>query len=81
MPTTVAIGGTHARRIEAQATRVSITTAGSRGPVVAVAASIVERTIVVVAREQKVWNTVINGTSIVVKVFASSRAIIKVITF
>ena len=51
--TIVVIGGIHVRRIEVQIPGVIAITVGSRGPVVAVAASIVERTIIVVAREQK----------------------------
>ena len=53
VPTIVVIGGIDIRRIEVQIPGVITITVGSRGPVVAVAASIVERTIVVVAREQK----------------------------
>ena len=53
VPTIVVIGGIHVRRIEVQIPGVIAITVGSRGPVVAVAASIVERTIIVVACEQK----------------------------
>lgn len=53
VPTIVVIGGIDIRRIEVQIPGVIAITVGSRGPVVAVAASIVERTIIVVAREQK----------------------------
>ena len=65
-PTTAVTGGIHERRTEVQSPGVIAITVGSRGPVVAVAASIAERTISVEAREQKVRHRSI-GTSIIIE--------------